>query len=77
MPEQKFLTFDIGSAWTKAFLVSMDSQNIVHIEQSFRLPSSWGDFSVSVKLLQSREYAYRLRLYTCGLDTRKTNPACE
>lgn len=54
MPEQKFLTLDIGSAWTKAFLVNIDAQNTVNIEQSVRLPSSWGDFSKSVKLLQSK-----------------------
>jgi len=54
MPEQKFLTIDIGSAWTKAFIVNIDSQNTVQIEQSYRLPSSWGDFSASVKLLQNK-----------------------
>ena len=54
MSVQKFLTFDIGSAWTKAFLVNIDAQNTLNIEQSARLPSSWGDFSVSVKLLQAK-----------------------
>ncbi len=54
MPEQKFLTLDVGSAWTKAFLVKIDPQNTVIIEQSARLPSSWGDFSATVQLLQSK-----------------------
>ncbi|OGY25296.1 MAG: hypothetical protein A2Z11_02960 [Candidatus Woykebacteria bacterium RBG_16_43_9] len=54
MPEQKFLTIDIGSAWTKAFLVNIDSENNVNIEQTYRLPTSWGDFSIATKLLRNQ-----------------------
>jgi hypothetical protein len=54
MPEQKFLNIDIGSAWTKAFLVNVDSENRVNVEKSSRLPTSWGDFAFGVNLLLSK-----------------------
>ncbi|HEX7456499.1 MAG TPA: hypothetical protein VF303_03465 [Candidatus Nanoarchaeia archaeon] len=54
MPDQKVITIDIGSAWTKVFLVSLDSENTVKIEKSARLPTSWGDFSLATNLLLSK-----------------------
>ena len=54
MPDQKFITIDIGSAWTKAFLVKLDPENRINIENSLRLPTSWGDFSISVDNLLSK-----------------------
>ena len=54
MPNQKFVTIDIGSAWTKAFLASLDSDNKLIVEKSARLPTSWGDFSLATTLLVSK-----------------------
>ncbi len=51
MPDQKFVTVDIGSAWTKAFLVNLDSTGKVSVEKSKRLPTSWGDFSITTNSL--------------------------
>jgi hypothetical protein len=51
MPDQKFVTVDIGSAWTKAFLVNLDSGGNLSIAKSKRLPTSWGDFSITTNFL--------------------------
>ncbi|MEX0621498.1 MAG: hypothetical protein WD187_00680 [Candidatus Woykebacteria bacterium] len=51
MPQQKFITIDIGSAWTKAFLAGLDSENNISIEGSARLPTSSGNFSFATSLL--------------------------
>ncbi len=53
MPNQQFLTIDVGSAWTKAFLVNF-ADNYVNVEKSVKLPTSWGDLSFSVNLLLSQ-----------------------
>ena len=54
MPNQKFVTIDIGSAWTKVFLASLDSDNKLIVEKSARLPTSWGDFSLATTSLVSK-----------------------
>ncbi|MCH7541525.1 hypothetical protein IH981_01975 [Patescibacteria group bacterium] len=54
MPNQKFLTIDIGSAWTKVFLVSLGPDDKLSVEKSARLPTSWGDFSISFNSLVSK-----------------------
>lgn len=53
MPEQQFITIDIGSAWTKAFLVHLDSINKVNIERATRLPTS-SDYSTTIEILLSK-----------------------
>lgn len=53
MPAEKFLTIDIGRAWTKAFLVSLDSENRLDVEKTLRLPTSHGDLSLTVNNLIS------------------------
>jgi len=50
----KFVTIDIGSAWTKAFLVAVDSENRVSVEESARLPTSQGDQALVTKLLLTK-----------------------
>jgi hypothetical protein len=53
MPNQKFLTIDIGSTWTKVFLSSIDSENSLNIEKSARLPTCTEEPSFSTNLLLS------------------------
>ena len=51
MPEQKFITIDIGSAWTKVFLVSIDTKNTLNLDKSLRLPTATHDPALSANLL--------------------------
>ena len=61
MQEQKFLTIDIGSAWSKAFLVSVDSENKLEVEKSSRLPTSWGDLPYVIGELKKKISAEKLQ----------------
>lgn len=54
MPAQKFVTIDVGSAWTKGFLVNVTAENQVSIEKSARLPTSLGDIPYAAGLLLSK-----------------------
>ncbi len=50
MPQtQKFITIDVGKAWTKVFLAKISSDNILDIESSSRLPTSYPDLAFSIK----------------------------
>ena len=51
MQQQKFITTDIGSAWTKVFLASLDAESRIEVEKSFRMPTSTGHLSLAVDLL--------------------------
>ncbi|OGY23151.1 MAG: hypothetical protein A2172_02110 [Candidatus Woykebacteria bacterium RBG_13_40_15] len=51
MPDQRFLTIDIGSTWTKAFQTAIDSENFLNIEKSFRLPTAREDLLLSTETL--------------------------
>lgn len=53
MPASKFFTIDIGSAWTKAFLVSLDEKSNVEVQNTFKFPTSHTDFSITVKALMN------------------------
>lgn len=52
--QQKFITVDIGSSWTKLFLANLDEQNLLSVEKSYRLPTSLGDLSIATNLLLSK-----------------------
>jgi len=51
---EKFITIDIGSTWSKLFIVSLDPQNVLSVERSIRLPTSIGDLSITVRSLLSQ-----------------------
>lgn len=51
MASQKLITIDIGSAWTKAFLVNVTAENQIDVEKSARLPTSRGDLSYALNIL--------------------------
>jgi hypothetical protein len=50
---QKFVTVDVGSAWTKLFVVNLDEQNTLFVERSARLPTCVEDLSITVSTLLS------------------------
>ncbi|OGY22072.1 MAG: hypothetical protein A2126_02170 [Candidatus Woykebacteria bacterium GWB1_45_5] len=52
--QQKFVTIDIGSSWTKLFLVNLDEQNLLNVERSVRLPTSLDDLSITINSLLSQ-----------------------
>jgi hypothetical protein len=70
MPAEKFLTVDIGRAWTKAFLVALDSENRLDVEKTLRLPTSHGDLSLVVKNLISNltQEAQTPKIFVSRLD---------
>lgn len=51
---EKFITIDVGSAWSKLFIASLDSQNLLTVERSIRLPTSVGDPSITTRFLLSQ-----------------------
>ena len=53
MPASKFFTIDIGRAWTKTFLISLDEKSNVEIQKSLKFPTPHTDISTTTKNLIS------------------------
>jgi len=53
MTGQKFITIDVGSTWTKAFLVNVTAETRIDIEKSSRLPTSRGELPYAINILLS------------------------